>query len=110
MATFQYKFNPKLFNEMYMTKITLTDGKIDKPDMEAFLRSLAFVIPPNIQLITEQTNEEQEVDVQSFEQKLNKSNEHKEDPNISADTTKSKKNQQRDKSRASSPDKEDMKA
>ena len=40
MATFQYKYNQKLFNEMYMTKIKLTDGKIDKPDMEAFLRSL----------------------------------------------------------------------
>ena len=41
-----------------MTKITLEDGKISKEGMEEFLRSLAFVIPPNIQLITEQTNEE----------------------------------------------------
>jgi len=31
-----------------MTKIKLTDGKIDKPDMEVFLRTLKFVIPPNI--------------------------------------------------------------
>lgn len=73
MATFQYKYDQKLFNEMYMTKIKLTDGKIAKPDMEEFLRSLQFVIPPNIQLITEQTNEENDADVQSFEQKLNKS-------------------------------------
>jgi len=48
MATFQYKFNAHNFAEMYMTKIKLTDGKIDKPEMEEFLRSLKFVIPPNI--------------------------------------------------------------
>lgn len=48
MATFQYKYDQKFFNEMYMTKIKLTDGKICKEDMEEFLRSLAFVIPPNI--------------------------------------------------------------
>ena len=53
----------KAFNEMYMTKIKLIDGKIDKESMEVFLRSLAFVIPPNIQLITEQTNEENDADV-----------------------------------------------
>lgn len=58
---------------MYMTKIKLTDGKIDKPDMEEFLRGLAFVVPPNIHLITEQTNEDQDGDAQSFEQKLQES-------------------------------------
>ena len=98
MATFQYKYDAKAFNEMYMTKIKLIDGKIDKESMEVFLRSLAFVIPPNIQLITEQTNEENDADVQSFEQKLNsKSSELKDDPNISADTYRSKREEKHKK-------------
>ena len=42
-------------------------------------------------MITEQTNEENDADVQSFEQKLNKSADLKEDPNISAETHRSKK-------------------
>lgn len=53
-------------------------------------------------MITEQTNEEQDADVQSFEQKLNKSDQMKDDPNISAETYRSKKEEKPKKQKVNS--------
>ena len=57
MSTFTYRYSAKEFQEMYEARFKLIDGRISRSEMYKFLKELKDVDPPNIQNITQVTDE-----------------------------------------------------